>query len=404
MEEIMKNIIRRGLCLLLLLAMTAAMAACGPKNTNTDADEKTMVYAVEAGSAGEDVAKEKGWTVNSVQDQAAALMEVAAGTSDAAVIDLLMAGAMIGPDTSYPDLTYTDSLTQEEYCIGCRQGSDLADFITSVLAEAYQDGTTQTLAQQFGIREDLLAEMPQTGYTEDAGGDVAYIQGKGTLVVGITEFAPMDYKDDNGQWTGFDAELARLVAQRLGVDVEFVIIEWGQKVNELNSKAIDVVWNGMTLTDAVQETMECSNAYCNNAQVVIVPADKASEYQTVESVKDLTFAAEAGSAGEAELTALGYTVTPVKAQSDALMEVAAGTSDAAVIDSLMAAAMVGEGTGYASLTYTCGLNSEEYGVGFRKGSDLAQKLNDFFQSSYADGSMMQIAETYGVQAAIIEQK
>ena len=120
--------------------------------------------------------------------------------------------------------------------------------------------------------------------------------------------------------------------------------------------------------------------------------------------KELTYAVEAGSAGEAELNALGYSVTPVSAQSDALMEVAAGTSDAAVIDSLMAAAMVGEGTGYASLTYTCGLNSEEYGVGFRKGSDLAQKLNEFFQSSYADGSMMQIAETYGVQAAIIEQK
>ena len=122
MEEIMKNTIRRGLCLLLLLAMTAAMAACGQKNANTNTDEKTMVYAVEAGSAGEEVAMEKGWTVNSVQDQAAALMEVAAGTSDAAVIDLLMAGAMIGPDTSYPDLTYTDSLTQEEYGIGCRQG------------------------------------------------------------------------------------------------------------------------------------------------------------------------------------------------------------------------------------------------------------------------------------------
>lgn len=263
----MKNIIQRGVCLLLLLAVTAALSACGQKT-----GAKNTIYAVEAVSAGEDVAKEKGWTVNSVQDQAAALMEVAAGTSDAAVIDLLMAGAMIGPDTSYPNLTYTDSLTQEEYGIGCRQGSDLADFITSVLAEAYQDGTTQTLARQFGIREDLLAEMPQTGYTEDAGGDVAYIRGKGTLVVGITEFAPMDYKDDNGQWTGFDAELARLVAQRLGVDVEFVIIEWGQKVNELNSKAIDVVWNGMTLTDGVQTAMTCTPAYCCNAQVIVVPA------------------------------------------------------------------------------------------------------------------------------------
>ena len=234
--------------------------------------------------------------------------------------------------------------------------------------------------------------------------DLAYVQDKGTLVIGITDFAPMDYQDESGEWVGFDADMAKAFAESLGVKAEFVEIVWDNKVLELDSKTIDCVWNGMTLTAEVTSAMECSNAYCNNAQVVIVPADKASEYQTVESVKDLTFAAEAGSAGEAELTALGYTVTPVKAQSDALMEVAAGTSDAAVIDSLMAAAMVGEGTGYASLTYTCGLNSEEYGVGFRKGSDLAQKLNEFFQSSYADGSMMQIAETYGVQAAIIEQK
>ena len=234
--------------------------------------------------------------------------------------------------------------------------------------------------------------------------DLAYVQDKGTLVIGITDFAPMDYQDESGEWVGFDADMAKAFAESLGVKAEFVEIVWDNKVLELDSKTIDCVWNGMTLTAEVTSAMECSNAYCNNAQVVIVPADKAADYQTVESVKDLTFAAEAGSAGETELNALGYNVTPVSAQSDALMEVAAGTSDAAVIDSLMAAAMVGEGTGYASLTYTCGLNSEEYGVGFRKGSDLAQKLNDFFKASYADGSMMQIAETYGVQAAIIEQK
>ena len=237
-----------------------------------------------------------------------------------------------------------------------------------------------------------------------ADSDLAYIQDKGTLVIGITDFEPMDYKDADGSWIGFDADMAKAFAESLGVTAEFVEIDWDNKILELDSKTIDCVWNGMTLTAEVTSTMECSNAYCNNAQVVIVPADKASEYQTVESVKDLTFAAEAGSAGEAELTALGYTVTPVKAQSDALMEVAAGTSDAAVIDSLMAAAMVGEGTGYASLTYTCGLNSEEYGVGFRKGSDLCAALNEFFVDAYADGTMQTIAETYGVQAAIIEQK
>ena len=222
-------------------------------------------------------------------------------------------------------------------------------------------------------------------------------------MVGITDFAPMDYKDADGNWIGFDADMAKAFAESLGVDVEFVEIDWDNKVLELNSQAIDCVWNGMTLTDEVTSTMECSNAYCNNAQVVIVPADKAAQYQTVEACADLAFAVEAGSAGEAEVDALGYNFTPVKAQSDALMEVAAGTSDAAVIDSLMAAAMVGEGTGYADLTYTVGLNSEEYGVGFRKGSDLAAALNDFFAAAYADGSMIECAETYGVQAALIAQ-
>ena len=233
--------------------------------------------------------------------------------------------------------------------------------------------------------------------------DMTYVQDKGVLVVGITDFEPMDYKDADGNWIGLDADMATAFAESLGVDVEFVEIDWDNKVLELDSKTIDCVWNGMTLTAEVTSAMECSNAYCNNAQVVIVPADKADQYQTVEACSGLAFAVEAGSAGEAEVSALGYSFTPVKAQSDALMEVAAGTSDAAVIDSLMAAAMVGEGTGYANLTYTVGLNSEEYGVGFRKGSDLAAALNDFFAAAYADGSMMACAETYGVQAAIIAQ-
>ena len=234
--------------------------------------------------------------------------------------------------------------------------------------------------------------------------DMAYVKDKGTLVVGITDFAPMDYKDESGEWIGFDADMAKAFADSIGVAVEFVEIDWDNKIMELDGKTIDCVWNGMTLTDEVKAGMECSNAYCNNAQVVIVPADVADQYQDVDSLSGLTFAVEAGSAGEEQIEALELDFVPVKAQADALMEVAAGTSDAAVIDSLMAAAMVGEGTGYEDLTYTVGLNSEEYGVGFRKGSDLAAALNDFFVTSYQDGSMMECAETYGVQAAIIEQK
>ena len=131
--------------------------------------------------------------------------------------------------------------------------------------------------------------------------------------------------------------------------------------------------------------------------------DKAADYQTVDSIKGLNFAVEVGSAGAEQAQANGLTYTEVTNQANALMEVAAGTSDAAIIDSLMAAAMVGEGTSYSDLTYTIGLNNEEYGVGFRKGSDLVKELNDFFKESYDDGTMMDTAVKYGVQAALIGQ-
>ena len=238
---------------------------------------------------------------------------------------------------------------------------------------------------------------------DSSGSDMEYVKGKGKLVIGITDFEPMDYKADGDEWIGFDADMAKAFAESLGVEAEFVEIDWDNKIMELDGKTIDCVWNGMTLTSEVTSSMECSNAYCNNAQVVIVPSDVADKYQDKDSLSDLTFAVEAGSAGEEAVENLELEFTSVKAQADALMEVAAGTSDAAVIDSLMAAAMVGEGTGYADLTYTCGLNDEEYGVGFRKGSDLAKALNDFFASSYEDGSMLECAEKYGVQAAVIEQ-
>lgn len=237
--------------------------------------------------------------------------------------------------------------------------------------------------------------------------DSEYVKEKGKLVIGITDYAPMDYEKTkgSGEWIGFDADMAKAFAKELGVEAEFVVIEWDNKIMELKGKSIDCVWNGMTITDEVKNGMEVSNAYCKNTQVVVVKKDVADKYKTVESVKDLKFAAEAGSAGEKALKGLGYSVTAVGAQSDALMEVNAGTSDAAVIDLLMAGAMIGEGTSYENLAYTVGVADEEdFGVGFRKGSDLAEKLNDFFKKAYSDGSMKETATTYGVQEAVIEQK
>ena len=236
---------------------------------------------------------------------------------------------------------------------------------------------------------------------EAADSDLAYVQGKGTLIVGITDFEPMDYKNDAGEWIGFDADMAKAFAQSLGVEAEFIEIDWDNKILELNNKSIDCVWNGMTLTPEVLNSMGCSEAYCNNAQVVVVKADVADQYQTVESLSDLAFAVEAGSAGEEAVKALGIEPTAVQTQASALMEVKAGTADACVIDLLMAGAMIGEDTSYPDLTYTVELTSEEYGVGFRTGSDLAAALNDFFKASYADGSMLDIAKTYGVQESVI---
>lgn len=287
----------------------------------------------------------------------------------------------------------------------CGSSDASSDNAGSNNADTVSDDVSDSSADQEDAGSESGADDESDAGSDAGSGesDAAYVKDKGTLVVGITDFEPMDYKDADGNWIGFDADMAAAFAESLGVKAEFIEIDWDNKILELDGKTIDCVWNGMTLTDEVTSSMECSKPYCNNAQVVIVPADKADLYQDVESLSELNFAVEAGSAGEAQAQENNLSYTPVKQQSSALMEVTAGTSDAAIIDSLMAAAMVGEGTGYENLTYTVGLNSEEYGVGFRKGSDLAAALNDFFAASYADGTMMKCAETYGVQAAVVEQ-
>lgn len=246
------------------------------------------------------------------------------------------------------------------------------------------------------------SSVPSEG-GDTAESDMAYVKEKGTLIVGITEFEPMDYQNADGEWIGFDADLAKLFAERLGVEVQFQLIDWESKVMELDGRTIDVVWNGMTLTDEVLAAMECSNAYLNNAQVVILPSAEAENYADAESMSGLQFAVESGSAGEQMAIENGFSYTPVTDQATAVLEVESGTCDAAIIDSLMASAMVGEDTNFAELTYTISLNTEEYGVGFRQGSDLAAELNAFFAEIYAEGTMQELADQYGVSAALIAQ-
>ena len=270
-----------------------------------------------------------------------------------------------------------------------------------VLALAACGGETAT--------EDTSTEDTEnTENTDTAESDLQYVQDKGTLVVGITYFEPMDYKaEGSDEWIGFDADMAKAFAESLGVDVEFQEITWDYKVEELDSKAIDCVWNGMTLGEDVMAAMGTSVPYCTNAQVLVVPADKAADFEGLTSLEGLNVAVESGSAGEDAAIALGATTVPVQSQANTLMEVSAGTSDAAVIDLLMAGAMIGEGTSYEDLTFTLNLNdaqglpSEEYGVGFRKGSDLVDAFNEFWAEKVSDGTVLETATTYGVQDAVI---
>ncbi len=227
--------------------------------------------------------------------------------------------------------------------------------------------------------------------------DSEKIKASGKLVVGITDFAPMDYPGSDGQWIGFDADLARAFAESLGVEAEFTVIDWDSKLLELNAGNIDCIWNGMTLTVGVMESMETSKPYCGNAQVVVAPKDKAEGLDYTK----LTFAVEAGSAAEELAAENGWQTVAMQSQADALLEVASGTSEACIIDQLMAGAMIGEDTSYTDLVQVEALNAEEYGVGFRKGSDLAAMLDSFLDEKYADGTLAEIAALYGIDTKLI---
>ena len=234
-----------------------------------------------------------------------------------------------------------------------------------------------------------------------ADSDLAYIQSNDKMVIGYTVYEPMNYTDDNGTFTGFDTELATAVCEKLGVEPEFVEINWDTKVVELDAKSIDCIWNGLTLTDDIKANAATTKPYAKNAQVVIVK--DGTEYSSTADLVGKTVVAEAGSAGEAaiesdeNLAQADYIAKNV--QTDCLMEVAAGTADAAVLDMTLANAMIGEGTDYAGLKIVDELNAEEYGVAFRKGSDAAEAVNEAFDELKADGTLGALAEKYELTLA-----
>lgn len=258
-----------------------------------------------------------------------------------------------------------------------------------------------TAATDSAAASESTADAASTAEAAAADSDLAYIQEKGKMTIGYTVYAPMNYTDENGEFVGFDTELATAVCKQLGVEPEFVEINWDTKIVELDAKSIDCIWNGMTLTEDIMANTACTEAYAKNAQVIVMKADAA--YTSTADLVGKTVVAEAGSAGEGaiqgdeNLAQADYISKSV--QTDCLMEVAAGTADAAVLDLTLASAMIGEGTDYADLVIVDELNAEEYGVAFRKGSDAAAAVNEAFAALKADGTMQSLADKYGLTLA-----
>ena len=233
--------------------------------------------------------------------------------------------------------------------------------------------------------------------------------GGGKLVCGITDFEPMNYKDDSGQWIGFDTEFAQLVGEKLGMAVEFQEIEWGSKYSELDAGTISCIWNGFTANASEadgtkrSDMVDFSYSYMLNQQCVVIRADRAGEFGSAADLAGKTAAAEKGSAGESyAIDAVGAAgaIIDSAAQINTFLEVKSGAVDFAVVDILLAQKLAGSGDYSDLMIAGIELESEVYAVGFKKGSDLTQKVNDAMVALNGEGKLAELAAKYGLENSL----
>ncbi len=236
---------------------------------------------------------------------------------------------------------------------------------------------------------------------KDGQTDSSYVQEKKTLVVGVTDFLPLDYKE-NDKWVGFDAELAEKFAENLGVKAEIKEISWEEKTELLNQGEIDCIWNGMTLTEELAKQISCSKPYLFNAQVIVLPKENNEQYSSIEDCQHLLFAVEAGSAGESLIKEKKYRYASYDNQKKAMQAVSQKKADAAIVDLIMAGYCTKQEKEFENLAFGIVLNDEQIGIGFRKESDLVKKADEFIETVYKDGTIQKLAEKYGVSNALMQ--
>ena len=269
------------------------------------------------------------------------------------IIAMLMAFTMVfalvacSSGGQYKDLMVIDGLdlAVEEYGIGFRTGSDAVDAVNAAIKELYEEGTLAEIAAKYELADKVLEPAAVESKAEGES-DLDYIKGKGKMTIGYTVYAPMNYTDDNGEFVGFDTEFAKAVCAKLGVEPEFVEINWDTKEIELAAKRIDCIWNGFTITAEREENLDFTVPYIMNKQVVVIRKADADKYKDTESLAGARLVAETASAGEtaiaddANLSKATYSA--LAKQVDALLEVKTKKADAAVLDYTLATAMVGK--------------------------------------------------------------
>ena len=287
---------------------------------------------------------------------------------------------------------------QKAVCLGL--GLTMAFSLAGCGSSASKPGVAATSTDLTAI-----TDVPASSSDLSNQSDLVYVRAKRSLVIGVTNTAPLDYREEGDftNWYGFDADMARAFAESLGVEAEFLEIIWDNRVMDLQSKEIDCMWNGMTLTEDAQSMMACSEPYFSSAQVVVVPSAAADRYQSADSLTGLNFAAEKSSAGAEALDGLNLPYTAVDSRVEALEAVAEGVADACVVDLAVAEALTGAGNSYPDLRYTVRLSSGEYCVGFRPDSDLAAAFNSFWKEAYDAGTVQNTAQQYGLEAYILEK-
>jgi len=235
------------------------------------------------------------------------LTELNAKTSDVGIMDSIMANYYINQDSSLASkLMIIDNLVlaEEEYGIAARkEGKYTAAIISNTIASLAKDGSVSAIATKYGLTSEVCIDENYTVNLNTITGkeDWDYIINKGFVVIGYTVFAPMAYEKDN-TLIGFDIELAQATFAKLGLSVVFQIINWDTKEFELNSKTIDIIWNGLTINEERQENMSISIPYLTNRQIAVIRKEDAKKYTTTDDMKYAIIAVESGSAAQNVVT------------------------------------------------------------------------------------------------------